>query len=207
MKIDPHQNLRQRQIMVATVAISVCLIVLAIVVGEIIRRKKSQPQVSPIISNMRAVRIALEAYHLENNAYPPMIPMRLPASVEPDPDQNRHYTLDFRYLTTPTAHLLGKPPDVFSPDPEKYFFGYFVGNDSWFLYSSGPDRIYQFHPWEDVDVENRIYYQSYLTKHYDPTNGSTNGTASSGDIIIKSDYVGQSLPLWQIEGEEKETDE
>ena len=133
-------------------------------------------------SDMRELATAIEAYFIDNSAYPAWSvgPNSLNGSEHPSfmlrTPQNGLAT-----ITTPIAYIEAYLQDPFKPRGKPKFNFYSV-EYSWLLWSAGPDRDY------DIDlnvVQNMIDWDipqpasDILHYAYDPTNGTT----SSGDII------------------------
>jgi type II secretion system protein G len=125
---------------------------------------QTRAKVARIHADMRSLATALEAYRVDNNAYPPSAN---PPDWMPDTQTWR--------LTTPIAYITSVPKDTFAFKPAEMLLGGPFGvfgdyihyvdqaalDQYWLLFSYGPDGDLEF---EEV--------------HYDPTNG----TVSSGDI-------------------------
>jgi type II secretion system protein G len=136
-------------------------------------------KVSRVRAEMRMLATALEAYRIDENAYPPYL---VPPGTRLQPTSRR-----LRPLTTPIAYVTSIPPDIFAirtRDPNYDAFDY-VDEESpkelfsppwdyqwtygyaWIMNSMGPDLI------------NQYRSLGYPDMFYDPTNG----TVSDGDII------------------------
>lgn len=125
---------------------------------------QTRAKVARVEADMRSMAVALEAYHVDNNDYPPSAN---PPSWEPDTQTWR--------LTTPIAYMTSVPldPFVYRPvdiplggpfgifGPYVHYVDQAVLDQFWLLFSYGPDG----------DLE-------FQELHYDPTNG----TVSDGDI-------------------------
>jgi hypothetical protein len=112
--------------------------------------------------SMQALSTALEAYRLDNGAYPPRLAP---------------------HLTTPVAHISGVPVDRFSKEP----FAYYQKGEGWILISRGPDGYFEMSQAEDYDPELRDN-PALIHKTYD----ATNGTRSAGDIFLTKENSEQS---------------
>jgi len=138
---------------------------------------------------MRSLATAIEAYHVDNDAYP---------AWTVDPGQTAFWNSEVRMptfrrrgeeglctLTTPVAYVTSLFPDPFRPSNDKRTFAYWVPPDGrgWILISPGPDDDF------DLTLEqlprayepgNRAGYSDVLLSEftYDPTNG----TISGGDL-------------------------
>ena len=137
---------------------------------------------SRVLSNTRTLSTAIEAYFVDNYAYPAW-------SVGPGSLNGNEYPSFMLHtsqngletITTPVAYTKAYFRDPFSPRG-KLMLNYFRAEYSWILWSAGPDGDY------DIDlnvVQNKIDWNvsqpapESLLYSYDPTNG----TLSSGDII------------------------
>jgi type II secretion system protein G len=141
-------------------------------------------KVSRAKNDMRAMATALEAYHVDNNAYPD-------ASADFRP---------LRHVTTPVAFITSLPEDPFPPRnmppmwarARSYRYGSMPiasAATRWALASDGPDLR--------NDTQDLTFYPGYSPGLfyggdpefpwvlYDPTNG----TLSQGDLFRGSDYV------------------
>jgi type II secretion system protein G len=138
--------------------------------------------------DMRTIELALEAYHLDSNAYPPWTQNRVEGVDDRHPNQIRFYR-----LTTPVSYLSSIPVDPFSTrtnaeDWERWGFGYdyvdafdrkngIIDPDAWGhvwrINSWGPDRT-----------------NGYAGRYVGCVRGvpvfiynSSNGVISNGDIL------------------------
>ena len=125
----------------------------------------------------RKVATALEAYHVDYNAYPDW--------EYKSYGQQKIATFKATNLTTPTPYLPRMPIDIFSYD-ENHWYSYYCINakqqgrqSGWILISPGPDKDYDISPVKDYDPNSTVILKILPTKHYDPTNG----TLSSGDLF------------------------
>jgi len=174
---SPHQKgaftLIELLIVVAIIAI------LAVIAVPNFLEAQTRAKVSRVQTEMRSMAVALEAYRVDNHAYPPCIN---PVLVPPGAGQGWRILIP---LTTPVAYLTSIPMDVWSsPGGGKKRAGYkyqekeclkdqleasgncvWAKNEPhlWMLSSKGPDMV-----WDD-DPKSP----------YDPTNG----TVSAGDIF------------------------
>lgn len=141
---------------------------------------QTRAKVVRVQSDLRTLAAGLEAYHVDNNQYPP-VPAGLP----------QHFRR-FIPLTTPISYLSSIPSDPFKL---KNGFGagawaegmYAYGAtpltkaSRWLLHSDGPDLI------PNADQAEIVFYGG-INSHiqlipYDPTNG----TLSAGDLYRSSD--------------------
>lgn len=142
-----------------------------------------------IIEQQRAVSNALEAYQVDQHAYPGSRPLRDFAGRHAnwlrkaggwdletiDPGQ-----LNLQHgLTTPVAYMPALPADLFAKGGALPM-AYYCDGEGWLLFSAGPDWDY------DIQRPSEVYHSSktnpapaLIELTYDPTNG----VKSSGDII------------------------
>lgn len=173
------------------IVVAIIAILAAIAVPNFLEAQ-TRAKVSRIRADIRTLATAIEAYHVDANAYPPHL---LPGNVEVN------YPERYVYLTTPIAYLSSiVADDVFYRDPptgpgaaEKYISWTnlksfenrpggspllaAVESHRYLLRSRGPDGVN-----ESNSVRNNYILiglsagPSFL---YDPTNG----TVSQGDLI------------------------
>jgi len=86
--------------------------------GKARRTPGSSYPVARAKADLRMMSVAVEAYHVDYNCYPP-------ASFQ---------------LTTPIAYLTQVPSDPFSPAGDRLLYQAQGGGNSWLAYSVGPDR-------------------------------------------------------------------
>ncbi|MEN6625677.1 MAG: hypothetical protein ABFD69_05550 [Candidatus Sumerlaeia bacterium] len=137
---------------------------------------------------MRSIQIAIESYYVDNSAYPAFAAGKdginadlvlCPAYDQPTfmtrtPERPGLYT-----LTTPIQYMSAYPTDRFLLAGASYAYSTCGSHDqSWILYSPGPDGIYEIVPREDYDPTKPVPSISLINKTYDPTNGGM----SAGDI-------------------------
>ena len=178
------------------IVVAIIAILAAIAVPNFLEAQV-RAKVSRAKSDMRSSVTALEAYAVDNNAYPPPIAYEPPEPfrvVEPATDAFEGF-ISFR-LTSPVAYITALPVDVFevaNPDehPRKVSWHYSEQNANtalgqpnflhdlaletgfgdgafrYLVFSHGPDLKHQ-----DGSAENGAPCQ------YDPTNG----TVSRGDV-------------------------
>jgi type II secretion system protein G len=138
--------------------------ILALIAVPNFLEAQMRAKVARVETDMRTLAVALEAYRVDEDQYPPSAN---PPSWQPETQTWR--------LTTPVAYVTSIPRDTFAYRPSSMLlggpFGVFgsylhyvdeaVLDQYWLLFSYGPDG----------DME-------YGELHYDPTNG----TVSDGDI-------------------------
>ncbi|MFH0794243.1 MAG: hypothetical protein V2A74_09465 [bacterium] len=144
-------------------------------------------KVSRARADMRSLATAMEAYYVDNNAYPawttdPAKSSRYQRPVEPPIPSfvRKTYQSSVMTLTTPIAYITTLMEDPFAGP--KQTFGYYsksVGNQlGWILFSPGPDGKFDL-GWEIYDPSVPQPSLELLTRYtYDPTNGMV----SPGDI-------------------------
>jgi len=145
----------------------------------------TRAKVSRAQSDMRSLATAIEAYFVDNNAYPAftlnpkesIFPLQSGGKPVPtfraSPDPKKSLT-----LTTPIAYIARYPPDPFGQGKEQTY-GYFsIEPPGWILFSPGPDGAYD-GVWEVYDPLVPQPSAPLLAKAYDPTNG----TVSGGDVF------------------------
>ncbi|MDK2971885.1 MAG: hypothetical protein PWP23_1640 [Candidatus Sumerlaeota bacterium] len=147
---------------------------------------KARSKVSRVRSDMRSLATAIEAYYVDNNAFPTHT-TNSSLSINSHPTQGASSTRpSFRImtqrgqqtLTTPIAYVYTYYPDSFAPF-EGLTFCYYTDGGGWILWSPGPDEDYDIVPERDYTSEiaqPSPYLLSTVT--YDPTNG----TVSDGDV-------------------------
>lgn len=167
------------------VVVAIIAILAAIAVPNFLEAQ-TRAKVSRAKTELRVLATGLEAYHVDNRAYPQAI-------LVPPPFR-------LRALSTPIAYLSTIPEDVFKQPPRQTggpfsFSQYSYGAmgperaSRYALASDGPDR--------NNDTDPIQYYPGYTSglfygqvagfnyTLYDPTNG----TISIGDIFRASDYT------------------
>jgi general secretion pathway protein G len=170
------------------IVVAIIAILAAIAVPNFLEAQ-TRAKVSRAKNDLRTLATALEAYNVDNNAYPPG-PPALPSRFRRQ-----------KPLTTPIAYITSVPRDPFMSDDASGFGPWRSGLYSygampldaasrWALASDGPDR--------NDDCGGLVFYPGYTSELffggvtgfdytlYDPTNG----TVSDGDIFRASD-VGQ----------------
>jgi type II secretory pathway pseudopilin PulG len=129
---------------------------------------------------MRVLATAIEAYYVDHNAYPQMVPLYCFSVNEKELRNAGGFSLSTfgGDLTTPTAYLSEKILDPFSPQPLP--FVYFTDGKGWIIISRGPDKDYDFDPKQVYDgfLPQPSFPLQTSSFTYDPTNG----TISNGDI-------------------------
>lgn len=142
---------------------------------------------SKVASDLRALRVGVEAYRIDHNHYPPSTNITGQKSIETGVPTFSDSTFNPRgsgesglmSLTTPIAYLSRLPLDVFAPEAGSRY-GYFTTGTAYLIWSAGPDRKYdldisQFDP--DQERQSAEFFARFT---YDPTNG----LVSSGDIWV-----------------------
>lgn len=146
---------------------------------------QTRSKVSRVKADMRTIATALEAYHVDNNRYPPSTLVPRFARLCP--------------LTTPVAYMTSIPKDIFDSaeanhgpfrESGNYAYGAMpIDEESRYaMASDGPDRrpnsgSINFYPGYSPGIwENPASGFDYI--RYDPTNG----TISAGDIWRVSDF-------------------
>jgi prepilin-type N-terminal cleavage/methylation domain-containing protein len=166
------------------ITVSIVIILAAIALPNFLEAQ-TRSKVSRVKSDLRTLAVGLEAYHGDNNRYPP-------STLVP-----RFRRL--RPLTTPVSYISSVPIDVFDTidaghGPWRSNGNFAYGSmpidveSRYALASDGPDRRpnhdpIQFYPGYSRSIwENPASGFDYI--RYDPTNG----TISAGDIWRVSDY-------------------
>lgn len=183
------------------IVVAIIAILAAIAVPNFLEAQ-TRSKVSRVQADMRTINTALEAYAVDNNAYPPSIGR---SPMEPLPRRNIS-GMDKRLLTTPIAYITTVPAEAFvtqNPGPgaesgrlniygSHRGFGtvsYNLPFNSWMMWSIGPDLRTQtggYRPLEIIERSEDLYV-GFGLEDYGPTyNGvrydPTNGTLSIGDI-------------------------
>ena len=174
--------------LVELIVVVAIVAILASIAAPIIDRAVTQSRVARVRSEINAVATALEAYHVDNNAYPPS---EETAAEYPDSSFNRIGAGYFAYmgrLTTPVAYLGAELPidpwNTLKKSNSGFgwtFFEYWSTSHVDFrdftatreiaprihycVMSWGPDEIFDALGWDSL---------------YDPTNG----VRSRGDIVV-----------------------
>ncbi|MFB3896332.1 MAG: type II secretion system protein GspG [bacterium] len=159
---------------IATAIALIMLLFFAVIMIPDIFSERYHSKVSHTQTELRSCATALEAYYIDNNAYP-----------QPEYDFQHNSVLPHN-LSTPVAYVTKLPNDSFSDDG-KQRFQYYTGEiqsidttiSYWIIASPGPNR--------KMDIEVTQYNLQYpywgknyiILKSYDPTNGAN----SQGDII------------------------
>lgn len=136
-------------------------------------------------ADSRNMATAIEAYFVDNNAYPPMRMLRDFAPAAQALRKAGGWELTAVEtggsascgLTTPVAYLAELPRDPFSPGG-KLPFSYHTDGPGWIIVSPGPDGVYELDPLRDYDSRTTQPSELLLQKSYDPTNGAN----SRGDV-------------------------
>lgn len=142
-------------------------------------------KISRTRADLRSMATALEAYNIDNNAYPIST-----ANLNPD-STTMPWPVGYTRggpasLTSPIAYITNFPIDVFMESQGQTFAYWRPGDgaDGWALFSAGPD--------EEYDLDWRAYahdpatgalsarsLDAMINGIYDPTNG----TVSDGDVV------------------------
>lgn len=141
---------------------------------------QTRAKVSRTKADMRTLANAIEAYAVDNNAYP--YDFYKGGKNEWD---------TWNQLTTPIAYVTSYPLDRFSKEPRPFdyglysnrptqaqIYGYIRAGVTYIFLSIGPDRIRDY----DWNISGETGYdlnEQIIQWSYDPTNG----TISRGDII------------------------
>jgi general secretion pathway protein G len=139
-------------------------------------------KVSRVRADIRYLRTAIETYKIDNRIYPSWClgkdsfnaDEKIPGFRMSKSSQGAE---NFMSLTTPVSYITEFPKDPFSPDAGTY--AYYSINDSWVIFSPGPDKKYDITPEKDFIPGDKNTDSRIISKTYDPTNG----TISAGDII------------------------
>ena len=161
------------------IVVAIIAILAAIAVPNFLEAQV-RAKVVTVRNDFRSILVAMEAYRVDNNAYPP--------DYYPD-DGYGNWVLDYRRfvpLTTPIAYLSSIPVNPFfddTPGVPRGNYSYW-GNEptmnkeydvAFQITSCGPDRVSTMSPRADW-VINRT--PEFLNELYD----ATNGTRSRGDL-------------------------
>jgi len=148
--------------------------------------------------DQRSLATALEAYYVDNSAYPAWSRGALGVKGFLTPGHPSYNVPTFRVwatkaefntfttLTTPLAYLTDYFSDLFVPDVNGVSFSYYSDDNGWILISPGPDGIYDIDPPDIYDSSVSQPSFKLLTGTnsqgmaftYDPTNGAI----SPGDV-------------------------
>lgn len=141
---------------------------------------QTRSKVARTKSDLRTIATALEAYHVDNKAYPQAAAIFPPQRLHP--------------LTSPVAYITSLPIDPFAGGgPMRvYFYGAMdlTAASRWLLAGRGPDlksstNPIEFYPgWQEGLFLGQVVNFDYMI--YDPTNG----TVSWGDVYRASDRLG-----------------
>ncbi len=187
------------------IVVAIIAILAAIAVPNFLEAQ-TRSRVSRVQADMRTIGTALEAYFVDNNAYPPDRNFSGGRNVSP----SGLYIEQLDYITTPIAYLTSAnigdpflPPDAMAePGIPASGFKYFntgyegIANGNWgdrvavafpdkmprtgwILLSYGPDIAYQGGEWATIGLDTEAFGWKGVQRLYDPTNG----TMSAGDII------------------------
>lgn len=188
------------------IVVAIIAILAAIAVPNFLEAQ-TRAKVSRVVSDLRTVATALEAYRVDDNNYPlndgvyNVIPVSLTTPVsyltyseleDPFTNQEWHpvYGILARFYTYHKIvdqaglirdSLAGYPPPMEAVDTPAYNHGAFEKYGMWKLLSNGPDRVYSDPAFAGTDP---ILLGADIL--YDPTNG----TNSWGNIIRSQRYSG-----------------
>ncbi|MCX7044414.1 MAG: hypothetical protein NTX50_02870 [Candidatus Sumerlaeota bacterium] len=115
---------------------------------------------------MRSLATALEAYYIDNNAYPPWSTGEKGENGSLKPSHESYHMPTFRTydgendkyasLSTPISYITSFPRDPLTPGGKSHAsYVYYTGAllhttaTAWILISAGPDRYYDINPFED----------------------------------------------------------
>lgn len=143
-------------------------------------------------NDIRSIATALEAYYVDNDAYPPCAKGDLGMNaflLKKDAPERNIWTfraprvdkmgrLDAASLTTPVAYMSSMPTDPFANYKGCEFGYYNADNLGWIIWSPGPDGVYDVDPLKDYDPYQSNPLPQLFLDSYDPTNG----TISRGDV-------------------------
>jgi type II secretory pathway pseudopilin PulG len=171
------------------IVVAIIAILAAIAIPNLLEAQV-RARVARVKSDIRTIAVGLEAYAVDQTAYPYF-----------DPNYNHSYLCDVPMLTTPIAYLSSLPHETFRPpnieNPRQRYYRYYpleywaeVFPDvrklswTWVVMSNAPDLDIDVDEDGAVDVLGGGY-----SVIYDPTNGSV----SEGDIwATNAGIVGQS---------------
>ena len=178
------------------IVVAIIAILAAIAVPNFLEAQV-RAKVSRAKSDMRSVRVGLEAYAVDSNRYP-----------DPDIAVTIWHTtlLDIPMITTPVAYLTSifqepfplKEPELVYNDAALYDHGKYYryyntrrweetypparrGGAEWYMMSNGPDLDNDVHD-QTGEISDAMLINGKNYMYYDPSNG----TKSSGDIIVNS---------------------
>lgn len=137
-------------------------------------------------SDMRTLAVALEAYYVDNNRYPPSTDNPALSARKTPPGKPTVPSFRMKQpgeklmsLTTPIAYIVKLPEDPFAEIPEQTYGYYLTPNGlGWILFSAGPDGTMDL-GWKTYDSSKAQPSIELIGRYtYDPTNGSV----SAGDL-------------------------
>jgi hypothetical protein len=138
---------------------------------------------SRVRNDIRSMATSLEAYFVDHDAYPRMIPfIELAPQYRQELEQMNGEKLNTVFpgtgieagVTTPISYITSLFPDPFAP--ARLSFAYHTAGSSWIMFSPGTDKLYDIVPEEDFD--STTTKPALIAKTWDPTNGMVSG----GDI-------------------------
>lgn len=164
---------------------------------------QTRAKVARVRNDLRLLNVSLEAYHVDNQAYPSRTKAPL-SPLLPGTGDVEFRTEELKCLTTPIAYMTALPVDVFAPRrlAEEgtledailldYWTPYLTSHmvvcikdgpllaprSTWALASQGPDQTFGMAGfWGNMLPPNSPYFATHI-QDYDPTNG----TISAGNI-------------------------
>jgi prepilin-type N-terminal cleavage/methylation domain-containing protein len=160
------------------IVVAIIAILAAIAIPNLLEAQV-RAKVARVKSDIRTIAVGLEAYAVDQNAYPYF-----------NPRYDHSYLLDIPVLTTPVAYLATMPMEVFRPqhvrqERQRYYRYYALEywdrvfpdlrrrGWTWAVMSNAPDLDIDVDEAGAIDVLNGGY-----SVIYDPTNGAV----SNGDI-------------------------
>lgn len=186
--LPPHAKKKFPTWLVALIVLAVLalacglpLLILAAIAVPNFLEAEVRSKVARSRADMRSLSTAIEAYGIDNNAYPIHAVIatqsqdgsaspRTPTFASAQPGVRSS-------LTTPIAYITMLFSDPFAP-VGGHTFRYFAADGGWILWSAGPDTRYDIVPERDYNPALREPTPELLWVTYDPTNG----TISNGDL-------------------------
>lgn len=147
---------------------------------------QTRAKVHSVMSSIRSLGTALEAYAADEGAYPPCTRPAPPTGVSAARKDAANAITTFalrpdgqEYLRSPKSYT-EMPFDIFAPTP-KTRFGYYTTGTSWVLFSAGPDRVYDLPDpsRQPTAPDGNLDPEQFVEVTYDPSNGIN----STGDIF------------------------
>jgi type II secretion system protein G len=184
------------------IVVAIIAILAAIAVPNFMEAS-TRAKVSRVKNDMRSLATAVEAYRVDNIAYPEYAVIQFPATTVDDPataagdDFFEHFSrVPGIGITTPVAYIGSIPPDLFAigrfpgPEPRTWDFSYKNSRQNFRIFTGppepwlGPGGSVLLKDWGEWRLSSggpdgtRIA-DIKANRIYDPTNG----TASIGDIV------------------------